>query len=180
MIYCFRKVNAAVERDHKLNSRKMKNFNPDNFLFDVSNICWELIVSISDDVNYPVCEWTSLFPLTIEKHEKCSPWIDKEIRTLIRSRDRPKKAAVKSKSPALMNSYRKARNATNTLNTQRNNYGKEKITACKGDINASWRVIKEIIDKKSKSTTIDYIRNYGQEICSNNEIANVMNDYFAP
>ena len=97
----------------------------------------------------------------------------------MRIRNRLEKAAMKSKSPAFMSSYRKARNATNTLNTQiKKKYDNEKVTACKGDIKASWRVINEIIDKKSKSTNIDYIRNYRQEICSNNEIANLMNDYF--
>ena len=39
-------------------------------------------------------------------------------------------------------------------------------------------MINEIINKKSKSTNIDYIRNCGEEICSNSEIANVMNEYF--
>ena len=69
MVYCIRKFNGAIERDHKVRkSRKMKNFNPDAFQFDVSNICWEHIVTIIDYVNYSVCEWTNLFSLTIEKH----------------------------------------------------------------------------------------------------------------
>ena len=42
----------------------------------------------------------------------------------------------------------------------------------------SWRAINEIIDKKCKSTNIDYIKNRGQEISDNSEIANVMNNYF--
>ena len=69
MVYRISKFNGAVERDHKVRkSRKMKNFNPDAFQFDVSSICWEHIVTITDDVNYSVCEWTNIFSLTIEKH----------------------------------------------------------------------------------------------------------------
>ena len=191
MVYCIRKVNDAVQRDHKIiKSRKMKNFNPDVFQFNASSICWEHIVSITGDVNYSVCEWTNLFSLSIEKHasscrirvaENCSPWIDKELKTLMRTRDRLKKAAGKSKSPALMCSCRKACNASNTLNTQlKKKYYNEKITACKGDSKASWRAINEIINKKSKSTNIDYIRNYGQEISNSRDIANVSNDYLCP
>ena len=97
----------------------------------------------------------------------------------MRTRDRLNKVAVRSKSSALMRSYRKARNATNSLNTQlKKKYYNEKINACRGDIKGSWRVINEIINKKSKSPNIDYTRNCGREICSNSEIANVINDHF--
>ena len=74
----------------------MKNFGQNAFLSDVSNICWEYIVSKTDDVNYSVCEWTNLFSLTIEKHDplnqirvskKCTLWINKELKTLMRTRD---------------------------------------------------------------------------------------------
>ena len=126
-VYCIRKFNGTVERDHKIiKTLKMKNFNQYAFLSDVSNICWEHIVSKTDDVNYSVCEWTNLFSLKIEKHaplsqirvsEKCSSWINNELETLMRTRARLKIAPVKSQSPALMRSYRKARNASNTLNT---------------------------------------------------------------
>ena len=70
----------------------------------------------------------------------------------MQTRDRLNKAAVKYKSPTLMRSYRKARNATNTLNSQlEKKHYNDKITACKGDIKGSWRAINEIINKKSKS-----------------------------
>ena len=111
--------------------------------------------------------------------EKCSPWIDKELKTLLRTRDKLKKAAVKSKSTALMRSYRKARKATNNLSTQlKKKHYSDKIIECKGDIKYSWKVINEVINKKSKYTNIDYIKDFGQEISNNREIANIMNGYF--
>ena len=79
----------------------------------------------------------------------------------------------------MMTSYRKARNEPNTLNIQlKKIYYNDRINAFKGDIKGSWRVINEIINKKSKSKNIDYIKNRGQEISGNSEIANVMNNYF--
>ena len=36
----------------------------------------------------------------------------------------------------------------------------------------------EIINKKSKSKNIDYIKDCDQEISNNREIANIMNDFF--
>ena len=57
MVYCIRKFNGAVEKDHKIiKTRTIKNFNQDAFLSDVSSICWEHIASKTDDVNYSVCE----------------------------------------------------------------------------------------------------------------------------
>ena len=189
MVYCIRKFNGAIVRDHKIiKTHKMKNFNQDAFLSNISNICWEHIASKTDNVNYSVCEWTNLFSLIIEKHaplsrirvsEKCPPWINEELKKLMRTRDRLEKNDVKSQSSSLMRSYRKARNASNSLNNEfKRKYYNDKITACKGDIKGSWREINEIINKKSKSTNIDYIKNCDQKISSNSEIANVMNDYF--
>ena len=80
----------------------MKSFNQDAFLCNVSNICWEHFVGKTDDMNYSVCEWTNLFSLTIEKNallsqicvsEKCCPWINKELKTLMRTWDRLRKGS---------------------------------------------------------------------------------------
>ena len=69
----------------------------------------------------------------------------------MQTRDRLKKAAVKSKISAFMSSFRKVHNATNTINTQlKKKYYSEKITACKGDIEGSWREIKEWSSQQSK------------------------------
>ena len=40
MVYCIRKFNGTVEKGHKnIKTRKMKNFNEEAFLADVSGIC---------------------------------------------------------------------------------------------------------------------------------------------
>ena len=69
MVYCIRKFNGAVEKDHKvIITRKMKNFNEDAFLADVSGICWELLLTETDDINTLVNNWSSLFSMIIDKH----------------------------------------------------------------------------------------------------------------
>ena len=41
MVYCIRKFSGAVEKGHKTSkTRKMKHFNEEAFLADVSGICW--------------------------------------------------------------------------------------------------------------------------------------------
>ena len=51
MLYCIRKFNGAVEKDHKvIKTRKMKNFNA--FLADVSGICWEIVILLTIGQTY--------------------------------------------------------------------------------------------------------------------------------
>ena len=51
MVYCVQKFNGAEEKGHKvIKTRKMKNFNEEAFLADISGICWERILTGTDDV----------------------------------------------------------------------------------------------------------------------------------
>ena len=69
MVFCIRKYNGAVEKDHKMiKTRKMKNFDELAFLSDVSGICWEGMLNETDDVNVLVNRWTNLFSLIVNKH----------------------------------------------------------------------------------------------------------------
>ena len=46
LVYCIRKFNGAVEKGHKrIKTRSMKHFKEDEFLSDVSDICWEQFFS---------------------------------------------------------------------------------------------------------------------------------------
>ena len=69
----------------------------------------------TDDINLLANYWCEMFSLIIEKHapviemqvsEKYCPWIDKDLRNLMRTREKLNKSAVKGKSQILMDSYR--------------------------------------------------------------------------
>ena len=75
-------------------------------------------------------EWSSLFSAIVEKHapmremrasDKNSPWITSELKSLMISRDRLKKAAVTRKSPTMMCSYKAIWNRVNGLNIKLKN-----------------------------------------------------------
>ena len=69
MINCIQKFNGEVEKDHKMiKARKTKNFNEDEFLANVSAICWEQLATDSDNISRVVSKWSNLFFLTIDKH----------------------------------------------------------------------------------------------------------------
>ena len=69
MVYCVRKFNGAVEKGHKvIKARKMKNFNKEAFLADVSGICWKQMLNETDDIDVLVNNWSKMFSLVIDKH----------------------------------------------------------------------------------------------------------------
>ena len=189
LVYCIRKFNGAVEKGHKMiKTRKMKNFNEDAFLADVSGICWEHMLTETDDINILVNHWSTLFSLIIEKHapmtemrvsEKYCPWIDRNLKDLIRTRDKLKKAAVSSKSPLLLDSYRQVRNKVNSLNIQlKKEYYTNRISACEGNMKETWKTVNELRNKRSKSSNIDCLKDSGREIVHKNGISNAMNSFF--
>ena len=112
--------------------------------------------------------------------EKYCPWIDEGLRNLMQTRDRLKKAATKCKSSILMDSYRQTRNKVNTLNKQlKRQYYTNKISACKGNMKESWKTINELLNKRSKSSNIDCLKENGSETVHKKGISNAMNNFFA-
>ena len=82
----------------------MKNFNEAAFLADASGICWGQILNETNDINSLVNNWSNLFSLIIDKHapitemrvaEKYCPWIDRDLRALMQTRDKLRKNASK-------------------------------------------------------------------------------------
>ena len=189
MVFCVRKFEGALKKDHKVDTtRSMKNFDKDAFLSDVAGICWERGFSETDDVNVLVTQWSTLFSLIIDKHapiktlrvsEKYCPWVNVGLKQLIRSRDKLKKAAVKSKSQLLMSSYRQIRNKINKQNFElKRQYFSERLAQAKGNMKESWKTINQVVNKRSKSTNIDLLKGPGREIVNRQEISNTMNEYF--
>ncbi len=189
MVYCVRKFEGAVKKDHKIiSTRSMKNFNEDRFLSEVAGICWENIFSRTDDINVLVYDWTTLFSCLINKHapirhirvsEKYCPWINAELKQLIRTRDRIKKAAVRQKSQLLMNSYRQLRNKVNKLNISlKKQYFSEKILLHEGNMKESWRTINQLLNKRSKTTNIDQLNDNCNNITDKKELSETMNNFF--
>ena len=57
-------------------------------------------------------------------------------------------------------------------------YFSERLVQAKGNMKESWKTIKQVINKRSKSTNIDLLKDSGREIVDKQEISNTMNAYF--
>ena len=151
-------------------------------------MCWEQMITGTDDIDVLVSNWSNLFSLIIEKHapmtvmrvsEKYCPWIDKDLKKLMQTRDKLKRAAAKRKSQFLMDSYRQVRNKVNVLNIQlKKQYHTNKISACQGNMKESWKAINELLNKRSKSSNIDCLKESGSETVHKKDISNTMNSFF--
>ena len=107
MVFCIRKFEGGVIKDHKtIKTRRMKNFNEQMLLNDVVSINWLRALGQTDDINILVSNWFNLFSSIIEKHalvhkmrvsDKYCPWVNADLRALIKSRDKLKLAASKNK-----------------------------------------------------------------------------------
>lgn len=189
MVYCIRKLNGSFKKDHKaIKTRNMKNFSEEDFLQDIASIDWEQALGTSDEVNELVETFSNVFSLVIEKHaplrqirvsEKYCPWMNADLKRLIRTRDRLKRYAVKHKSQALMSSYRQCRNQVNTLNVAlKRQYFSDKILQQKGNMKESWQTINQLLNKKSKSTNIDSLKDSNQTVFDKQRISDNMNEFF--
>ena len=189
MVFCVRKFEGGVIKDHKtIKTRRMKNFNEQMFLNDVASINWIRALGQTDDINILVRNWSSLFSSVIEKHapvqtmrvsDKYCPWVNADLRALIKSRDKLKLAASKNMSTLLMSSYRNLRNKVNSLNTKlKRQYFATRVSKFKGNMKESWKTINLLFNKRSKSTNIDLLRDQNKTISNKGEISQSMNSFF--
>ena len=107
------------------------------------------------------------------------PWINSDLKTLIRTRDRLKRSAVKHKSQNLMNSYKQYRNRVNAFNKAlKKQYLSDKINNNKGSMKESWQTINQLLKKRFQSTNIVGLKESNQGIFDKQSISNKMNEYF--
>ena len=189
LIYCKRKFRGAFIKEHKfIISRKMKNFDKEAFLRDVSSLPWDNIVRSLETLDETIDRFTETLVLLIEKHaplqhrrvsQKYCPWLTSEYHKLRKTRDKLKKFAVKSKSTYLFSSYKHVRNKVNALNRKlKNEYYTKQINENLGNTKQTWKIVNEIVNKTSKTTKIESIKIENEVISDNSKIPNLMNSYF--
>ena len=190
VVYCSRKFRGAFTKDHKLIlCRKLKNFDQQNFLRDVSNMPWDIIVRSCGTLDENIDNFIEVLLLLIERDaplqqrrvsQKYCPWLTSDFHKLRKSRDKLKKAAIKSKSNYIMASYRHLRNKVNSLNKRlKKDYYSSKIQENVGNLKQTWKIVHEIVNKTSKTTKIDSITVNDNVITNKKIIPNIMNTYFS-
>ena len=95
LIYGVRKFPTFKSNPKYIESRNMKNFDADLFIYDLKKVPWDLL-NISDDPNDMVYTWENLFLEVLDIHaplrkrrvkNKSSPWLTPSIKKLMNTRD---------------------------------------------------------------------------------------------
>ena len=104
-----------------ISTRSFKNFKKDAFLDDISNAPWFLI-DIFDDTDDKLDTFNSLFHHILDQHApvktvklrtRPNPFIDDNIRSLMRSRDHWQRLAWQTNDPAIWSGYHNFRREVN-------------------------------------------------------------------
>ena len=118
--------------------RSMRLFNENNFLQDVNKISWNCVLE-SDDPNIALKAFNEEFLNVVNIHAPMrrqtvrkinSPWLDSELKDLIKQRDEAKKMAVVSGYESDWQIYKKVRNFVVAANKKKKRlYYDDKIKA---------------------------------------------------
>ena len=78
-----------------------------------------------------------------------------------------------------MTIYKNVRSQATTLNRElKKQHFAEKIAKEKGNMKGTWKIINQLVNKRSKSTNISCLSVNGNQFSDSSKIANSMNDYF--
>ena len=116
---------------------------------------------------------------TIRVSEKYCPWVNADLKRMIRSRDKLKKIAIKTGSPLLLSSYKHLRNQVNRFNNDlKRKYFRDSIQNSEGNAKETWKALNQLMNKRCKTTNIDYLKQERNVIINKKAISDTMNQFF--
>ena len=107
-----------------------------------------------------------------------TPWLDKEIKELMKQRDQAKKTAVTTGYKVDWEVYRKLRNSVTKLNRNRKKlYYENRINDSRNDNKKLWNTLNDLLGRNTKSSP-SYLEVEGNFITKPTDIGNYFNNYF--
>ena len=172
-----------------IEARNFKHFDESKFRNDLINAPWPCIDNFQD-VNCALAAWTKVFLSVVDKHAPCrtkrirnkpSPWLNPNIKQLMFKRDWLKRKATKTGMLEDWSAYRTSRNLVNKeIRLAKKRFYQSRINEASGDQKATWKVLNDLLGKKSCVTKINELKSdCGVTITNPEDIADYMNKHFA-
>ena len=176
--------NCAKSNTHQtITYRSFKNFDENRFISDLYEVPWETIEHF-DNINEIVEVWNYMFLEVVNKHaplkshrikQKYQPdWLSPQILDCIKERD-------KCKASGKIDEYRALRNRVSMLidSAKKETY-QTKIEEGKDDPRSIWKLFKQFGARKKGTSKVNNfeIKIDNDIITSDQDIANIFNDYF--
>ena len=171
-----------------IETRQFKHFNEVRFQDDLKQALDTHFHYLYTDPNLAWQNWKEVFLNISEKHapirrkkvkSEYKPWLTNEIKELCYRRDYLKKKAINLNSPYYHEAYKTCKNkVTRLIEETKANYYNTKFANSKNSAD-SWKTINELLNKKSKTTTLNAISVNNEVVTGDKNIANEFNKYFA-
>ena len=146
------------------------------YQFGDPNLCWQV--------------WKSLLLDALNRHAPLRhkrirnnpvPWINPQIKELMRKRDYHKKKAIKYDSESQWELYKTLRNEVNiNMRKAKSKYFCDKIQASSqmGDSKSGWAWINSLLGRKHKNANINELKVNDDIISDDKSITETLNEYF--
>lgn len=189
LIYAVRKIIMPKYRQVRSKVRNFKRFNDNDFVQELSAIPWYLITQCVDPNNSWQI-WKSFFLECLDRHapliyksikQNSIPWINSDIKKLMRSRDFHKKRAKKYNSQIHWDKFKSKRNKVNSeIKKAKIVYYQTKFSelSLAKDMKKTWSLVNTLLGKGGKSSNIAEININGNIYNQCEHIAEHLNDYF--
>ena len=188
LIYVCKKISFAKKDIKTVNTRNYRNYIQQNFIADLS---YHLAL-LNWKNNDPDILWNNFektFNHVSDIHapsrnkrvrSQQTPWLTDSIKRDIDRRDFLKKKSVKYKSEWYHDAYKALRNKINKdiIRAKRNHHVKS-IENNKGNPKLMWKHINCLLNKKHKSTSVDFIKTDAGDVSDNQKISELFNEYFS-
>ncbi|CAB4026141.1 RNA-directed DNA polymerase from transposon BS [Paramuricea clavata] len=189
LVYAVRKFTLPNGRQKIRQVRNFKNFVENDFIRDVSQLPWEMVYQFGDP-NLCWQVWKSLLLDALNRHAPLRhkrirnnpvPWINPQIKELMRKRDYHKKKAIKYDSESQWELYKTLRNEVNiNMRKAKSKYFCDKIQASSqmGDSKSGWAWINSLLGRKHKNANINELKVNDDIISDDKSITETLNEYF--
>ena len=169
-------------------ARNHKKFDLKAFQLDIQLIPFDIIKTVSKDVNDIWLKWKTFFLDILDKHMPTTEfrlkankiqYINAQAKQMIRQRDYLRAKANKTGSNILRQAYNHIRNKVNsTLRKLRKNYYTNRIQINEGNLKNTWKVLKEAIGQNDKTCSVDKIVVDDTNQTDKAKIADAFNNHF--
>ena len=189
---------ASIPKEHNIYIRNMKQFNKENFLYDLNNINWNTCIEAEHrDINHSFDNFISSFNSVLDRHAPLKkankselklhqkPWITTGILRSIKMRNsifrQFKKCKQQERKNTLYLRYKLYRNQIVSLTRlSKKNHMQKFFQENRTNARKTWQGIRSIINVKNTSRFVpNYITSNGKSCSDPVSIADNFNSYFS-
>ena len=191
VIYIIRHARLPkMKKDPKILSvRDTRKLGNDRLLEDLRELPFGLIKDTSNNPEDLWLKWKTFSLNILDKHAPVKtirvrgnnlPYVTAEVKSMMRQRHYLRGKANKTGSKYLRQAFQQVRNKVDyTLRNLKSEYYTRKIEENQNNLKNTWKLLKQVVNKGGKSSSIDKLKIKETEIVDKQKISEEMNNYFA-